>query len=319
VPERQYPANPARAALSLFSAWLGSHYARSTALESLQESSGLLAATLRVGRRWPLAVTVANTFAGEETAEFASARAAIERRLDAEGRSLALWCPRGAPLPAGEPGLSQLMLAVESARALPGGRLEVRRPVSLFLRRTSREGSVITILGGLSAHWAQFTGRVPGSFQLNSLQLYRLPASEEERSELAERIVLAAGQPEVDESVTIPAEDAWTANDLGEGGSCVLGSPIPDTDESSAALRRTVRQLLREASPLLAEPAGARALVLLGAATYAEEERLSWIVRGMDPSLYAGYDIIAVVADGLVRPLLQPARQTLPWDAPPGR
>ena len=38
----------------------------------------------------------------------------------------------------------------------------------------------------------------------------------------------------------------------------------------------------------------------------------------MDPSLFAGYDILVVVADGVVKPVLQPQRQTLPWDAPLG-
>jgi hypothetical protein len=36
----------------------------------------------------------------------------------------------------------------------------------------------------------------------------------------------------------------------------------------------------------------------------------------MDPALFAGYDILAVVTDGVVKVLLEPPRQTLPWDAP---
>ncbi len=55
---------------------------------------------------------------------------------------------------------------------------------------------------------------------------------------------------------------------------------------------------------------------MLGAATYAEEEKLSLSLRGMDPTLYAAYDILAVVADGVIKTILQPRRQTLPWDAP---
>ena len=58
------------------------------------------------------------------------------------------------------------------------------------------------------------------------------------------------------------------------------------------------------------------ALVVLGASTYAQEEKLSWALRGMDPALYAGYDILVVVADGVLKTILQPQRQTLPWDAP---
>ena len=76
--------------------------------------------------------------------------------------------------------------------------------------------------------------------------------------------------------------------------------------------------MLKEAEPHFRTPADARALVVLGASTYAEEEKLSLSLRGMDPSLYAGYDILAVVADGVIKTIMQPQRQTLPWDAPPG-
>lgn len=245
-----------------------------------------------------------------------AARAALEQRLDAEGRPLGVWVPRGAPLPIEEPAASQFVVAAAAARPTPGDRLEMRMPVSLHLRRTSTTGSVITVLGGLSASWAQFTNRVPGSFQLNSLQLHRLPSDPAERDQLAERIVLAAAQPDVDESITLPAEDAWSLSDLGGGGSSIIGSPLPDNDATSATLRRNLRRLLKEASPTLHQQADARALIVLGASTYVEEEKLSWALRGMDPALHAGYDIIAIVTDGVVKPLLQPGRQTLPWDAP---
>ena len=279
-----------------------------------RSGEGVLRATLSVGRRWDVAVTLLNTLAPEATLAFEAERAVVERRLDTEGRAIALWLPRGASLPVEEPFLSQFMLAVAAARALPDGRLEVCRLVSLYLRRTSTTGSVITILGGLSAHWAQFTNRLPGSFQLNSTELSRLPASQEERDALTERIVLAAGQPDVDDTQVVRAEEAWTANDLGAGRSCVLGSPAVESEEQSATLRRNLRRLLRQA---VREGApAARVLVVLGASTYAEEEKLTWALRGMDPTLYAGYDIIAVLADGLVKPLLEPVRGTLPWDAP---
>lgn len=315
--ERNYPAEPAEAGLALFVRWVGGHFARSTRVVEAALNEGVLQANISIGRRWNLQATLLDTLSTESSVEFEAARAVVERRLDAAGRGIALWMPRGAGLPAGEPGLSQFMLSIESANALPDGRLEVRRPVRLYLRRTSHEGSVVTILGGLSPHWAQFTNRVAGSFQLNSQDLYRLPHSSEEREELADRIVLAAGQPGVDDQEVVDAEDTWTANELGGERSYVLGSPQRESDDQSAALRRNLRKLLRAAAPGLREgkPDG-RALVVLGAATYAEEEKLSWALRGMDPSLYAGYDIITVLTDGLVKVLLEPPRQSLPWDAP---
>lgn len=315
---RTYPADQAAAALRLFLRWFGAQYARSTRVEKQRQAAdGSLEATVRIGREWTLAVRILNTLAAEADPPFETARASIEQRLDAEGESLALWVPRGAMLPDAEPRISELIAATDSLQAVPDGRLELRTPVTLHLRRTSTTGSVVTILGGLSASWAQFTNRVPGSFQLNSLSLHRLPADPAEREALAERIVLAAGQPDVDDSIALAAEDAWTVNDLESGGSCVLGSPRPDNDEQSAALRRTLRGLLKEARQRPQDPSDAKALIVLGAATYAEEERLSWTLRGMDPALYAGYDIIAIVTDGVVRTLLQPGRQVLPWDAPP--
>ncbi|MCC7365850.1 MAG: hypothetical protein IT303_15905 [Dehalococcoidia bacterium] len=317
MPGRTYPAEPAEAALRLFLRWFGATYARATRVGSEERTGHGIAATVGVGRQWTLALAVLDTLRPETNVAWEAARAALEQRLDGAGHSVVLWVPRGAALPMGEPDVSEFVLGLDAAAQLEDGRKELRLPVELYLRRTSTTGSVLSILGGLAASWAQFTNRVPGSFQLNSLELMRMPARQSERDELAERIVLAAGQPDVDDSVTITAEDAWTVNDLGEGGSYVLGSPEYETDEQSAALRRNLRQLLREASPTLGVQADARALVVLGSATYAEDEKLSWALRGMDPSLYAGYDLIVVIADGVVKPLLRPGPSTLVWDVPP--
>lgn len=314
--DRSYPADPAEAGLALFQRWLGAHYARATAVTASESEDGVLRGAISVGRRWDLAVTLLNTLAPDATFEWEATRAAIEERLDLDGRAVALWVPREASLPAGEPGVSQIVVGVEHAKSLDDGRIEVRRPIGLYLRRTSTEGSVLTILGGLQPHWARFTNRVPGSFQLQARDLFRLPSSEEEREDLIDRIVLAAGQPEADDTQVIAATDAWTANDLGEGNrSCILGTPQREDDDWSASLRRNLRKLLRQAAPGLSEgkPA-ARALVVLGASTYAAEEKLSWALRGMDPGLYAGYDLIVVIADGAVKPLLLPGRSVLPWD-----
>ncbi len=312
-----FPADPANAALRLVLLWIGRQYARSTRVDEFEsDPAGFAHGTVTVGRRWPFAFALLNTLAPEATLEFEAARAAVEKRLDLDGRSVALWLPRGGGLPVEEPGLSDLAQAVEAASTLDDGRMELRRPVRLYLRRIDMSGSVVTVTGGLAGHWAQFTSRVPGTFVLGSSELLRLPASRDERDALAERIISVAALPGADDTQVIDAEDTWTLNDLGDGGSCVLGSPAPDSDERSAPLRRNLRKLLREAESVAAGPAPTRMLILLGAATYAEEEKLSWAIRGMDPALYAGYDLILVVADGLVRPLLEPPGGTLPWDVP---
>jgi len=316
--DRSYPADPADAALRVFLEWFGKRYARSTRVHDIETEDAVTRGAITIGRRWELGFALVNTLAEDATLEFEAGRAAIEQALDEAGRSIALWVPRGAPLPTGEAALNELLLSVEQANRIGDDRLEVRRTVKTFLRRTSTTGSVVTVLGGLAPHWAQFTNRVPGSFHLSSTQLFRLPASDDEREQIQEQIVLAAQQPDVDDGVAVPAIDAWTANDLREGGSCVLGTPAPENDEHSAALRRNLRRQLKLVAPVARGDAPTRALILLGATTYAQEEKLSWAIRGMDPTLYSGFDFISVVADGLVVPLLEPARNTLPWDAPLG-
>ncbi|MXY88061.1 MAG: hypothetical protein F4Y92_04305 [Dehalococcoidia bacterium] len=317
MPDRLYPSDPGEAALLLFLDWFGHRFARSTrTLEQSAAGEALRSARIQVGRRWDLACTLVSSVHGDADLPFEAARAAVEQRLDTEGLPYALWLPRGAELPTGEPGLSQLALAANEARPVDGDRLEVRRGVRLYLRRTSLDGSVVTVLGGLAPLWAQFTGRVAGSFQLNAQDLHRLPESEEERTELIERVVLAAGQPDVDDSCVIPADDVWTANRLPGDRAYVIGSPVTEGDEASAAMRRSLRKLLREAQDLPSDPADARALVILAAATELSGEKVSLTLRGMDPTLYSGYDLIAVVADGQVRVVLDPRAGALPWDAP---
>jgi hypothetical protein len=314
--DRSYPSDPAELGRELFLRWAGSHYARSLSVESFEAGESVSSGTLMVGRRWSLAVAVLDAVTVESDYRFEAARAALEKRLDDAGRSVAVWVPRGAPVPADEPALSEFLVSLERAAALDDGRLEVRLPVTIYLRRTGTTGSVVTALGGLAAHWAQFTNKVPGTFQLNSSELHRLPYSEDDRLELANRIVQAAAQPDVDEGLQISAEDSWTVNELGGGRSYVVGTGSPESDESSATLRRHLRKSLKAAESIARARTDARALVVVGASNYATEEKLSWALRGMDPRLYAGFDIITVVTDGLVQVVLEPPRNSLPWDAP---
>ena len=96
----------------------------------------------------------------------------------------------------------------------------------------------------------------------------------------------------------------------------MIGSPVAEGDAASSGLRRTLRRLLREAQGSSASPADARAIVILAAATELSGEKVSLTLRGMDPTLYSGYDLIAVVADGQIRVVLDPRAGALPWDAP---
>ena len=311
---RLYPSDPARTALQLFRQWFGLRFARSTQIADAEPADHILRSAIQVARQWSLECTVVDALSFEATAVFEAERAAVEKRLDDGGLNVALWLPREASLAVQEPRLSELALAVEDATTLEDGRLELRMPVTMRLRRTGKDGSVLTAVGGLSSSWAEFTNRVPGTFQLDARELHRIPFAEDEKRQLIERVVTVAGQPDVDGWVEIGAEQAWTANRLEEGGSSVLGSPRVEDDEQSASLRRHIRATLRSAKAMPAGAADGTALLLLGSATYAADEKLSWALRGMDPGLYAGYDIVAVVADGVVRPIIEPAPGALPWD-----
>ena len=310
-----YPGDCPEAGLRLFRSWLGSRYARATKPIHWESDGAVGLGVLEIARRWTLQISVVNTLKPDTDPEWEAARGALEAQLDRRGLNLAVFVPRNAPIPGGEPGLSEFADAALSATPSSENRLEINRPVSLRLRRTAADGSVVTAIGGLSSQWARFTERVSGTFQLNSAALFRMPADEAKRDAMIEDIVASSSAAEVDAGVSVTAVDAWTAVPFEEGQSIVLGTPRPENDEWSASLRRNSRKLLRVAREQLEEGHTAYALVILGAATYADEERLSWVLRGMDPSHYSGYGIVSVIADGMVKTILEPPAGSLPWEA----
>lgn len=312
---RSYPASCAETGFRLFRKWLGARFARAVTAETWSSDGPVGRGTLRVAREWMLDTTVVDTLAPDSGPAWETARAQLESSLDAAGLNLAVFVPRNAPLPAGEAGIAEFTRAALAAGSAPEGRLEITRTVPLQLRRMDAEGSVMTIVGALSPHWARFTNRVQGTYRLDSSLMFRLPAETARRDAIFEDII-AAADPTADSVIEVPAVDAWSAVDLEEGGSTLLGTPLAEDDAWSASLRRNVRKLLSAASKEqpVSPPAAAGALVLVGAATYADEERLSWVLRGMDPAAYGRYDIVAVIADGIVKALLEPPAGSLPWD-----
>src|SRR5690606_25156865 len=125
---RSYPSAPAEAGLQLFLGWFGAHYARSASPSGVDFEDGeILSAGITVGRRWQAGVTVLDTLTPVSDLEFEAGRAALEQRLDDAGHRVALWVPRGAAVPAQEPGLSDIAAAIDEAVMLPDGRLELRR------------------------------------------------------------------------------------------------------------------------------------------------------------------------------------------------
>jgi hypothetical protein len=87
----------------------------------------------------------------------------------------------------------------------------------------------------------------------------------------------------------------------------IVGVPPSVTEDAGLAVRRNLRRTLAEAGARLKEAdAGARALVLTGYYARLEQEGATTAMRGCDPVLYRGIDFVCLVADGLVKPMIQP-------------
>jgi hypothetical protein len=239
-----------------------------------------------------------------------SARSRLEQQLgDGLPGAYALWAPFGAALPSEEPALSEFIDAVRQAalKLGPHERSYVPLPVTLVLRKTSDEGGVVSVSGGLNQHWARFTELVRGTYDLDSTALHRLPESDAHLDELIEQIVDATKQLSAGQSAEIETVDAWTIQKLsGESGVAIVGSPPTQTDDPGLAVRRNFRRILAEGGPSLRSvDAGLHALILLGHYARMDQEGATTAMRGYDPSLYSGIDFVCLVADGLVKPIIE--------------
>ena len=253
----------------------------------------------------------------------------LEDDLEGDEGGYVVWAPPGGELPPGEPRQSALRLAL--ARGLggldPGERREVRLPVTLPLAKVDAEGAYMSVSGPLASEWTTLSEGIGGAFHLDGRALRRLP---EERAEL--EIVLTqirdrAGLLEQGEVTPVEAHDYWLVSRLPAGepaGVTVFGAP-PQFDASDGAwVRRSLRAELgraavqREAAADAGEAVDMTVLALGAVLAHIGEEMATAALRGMSPATYGGVDLVALVADGQVRQLLQP--RSLPWaDAPPAR
>ncbi len=299
------------AALELFLHWLREGHGRGFAVKA---SDGVVTAS---DGEFTLAVSVGSLVPVEDE-RWDAARERLESQIaDGLPARIALWLPPGAALPSEEPAASEFAEAVRQAAVKlgPQERAHVPLPIRIGLRKSNSEGSVMTATGGLNPHWATFTSRVQGTFDLDSRVLHRLPESSEHLEQLIEQIVAVAAEMSDGEVREIETIDAWTVQRLsGDNGCTIVGLPREATDDIGLAVRRNFRRLLRDAVPALREAeADVRALLVTGYYPRIEMEGATTAMRGYDPTSYSGVDFVCLVADGVVKPLMQAPESLLPW------
>lgn len=248
-------------------------------------------------------------FDAEGDPETQRRRAELAERMHAYGaRDVVLWAPPGARLP--EDVDAAAARVAEAGREIGAGETgEVAFPVKIGIRKTGAEGSYMSVLGGLSQQWARFTNQVAGQYQLDSSAVHRLPRDPEAVTRMVDFLVLVAnGLRSEGAETTVDSEDTWTLQRIaGLEEPIVLAAP-PGEASDGRAVRRLLRRGLRDAwSELDAEGgAGLRAAVLVSIVAQFERELASIALRGIDPSVLAGWDCILLAADGETRALLGP-------------
>jgi hypothetical protein len=197
----------------------------------------------------------------------------------------------------------------------PGQRSHLSLPVTLYLRKKSSEGALMSVAGGaLDPYWARMSERVRGAYDLDSTNLHRLPESEEHRNELLSLICSEANRIENDgQWLEIETIDTWTIQRLKEGeGIAIIGLPPADTRDMGISVRRNLRRTLIDTGQRLsAQACDLRAAVLIGIYPYIDKEGATTALRGYDPTTYAGLDFICLVADGRAKALME--SPALPW------
>lgn len=299
-------------ATRLFLHWLNDRYRREFALATPDAgNAGLLQATDPEAGT----LTIATALLYEPSDAWLQRCAELEQRLDdTRPGSYLLWQPKGADLPDGEPYESEwVRRVVLAASRLASGRTgEVRLPVKLGLGKVRDEGGYASVTGGLGRHWPDISHRLEGSFYLDSRGLHRFTRNEEEREQLFEHIALLSQGLKTGDFVEFEHEDAWSIQRLPRGaaaqgmedGWAIAGCPPGFDPDDGAAIRRLLRRHLAAANEALRGATGTtRVLVLVGAYDYMENENAGPSLRGFDPMLAAGLDVIALVADTEVKVL----------------
>lgn len=307
--------NPLEAvAADVFLTWFNSQRDAHYHLDSLESHEGLLVASDQERR---LALSFGLLFDDGDKA-WQRERQNIAAKLRAAGSGpLALWVPPEAE-PPGEDLLAFVHRVAEAATGLaPGQRAQAESPVSLTLRKLSDEGSYVRVTGGLAPHWAKLTGRIFGTYELDTRAIHRLPEPESRLSETLDWVVLLGNGMKQGAVQSFKGEDAWTVTRPSQGDFIVLVGAPPGSDPSNGTMvRKLLRQALKNgAGGLRVDAETQRALVLLGVFRSMQEENALIALRSCEPSLFADYDMVCLVADGLCKPLFAKNGHSLPVSA----
>lgn len=175
----------------------------------------------------------------------------------------------------------------------------------------------MSVSGGLAPQWTHLSEGISGSFHLDSRELLRLPEEQAEVEILTSRVRDRAVLLEPEEITRVDVHDYWLVSRVPgpePAGLTAIGCPEGADPADTATMRRLLRGHIGRALAQR-EHVGRDLSVLLLVASLAhiEDERVTAALRGMNPASYGAIDLIALVADGSVRQVLQP--RSLPWEA----
>jgi hypothetical protein len=226
-----------------------------------------------------------------------------------------LWVPPRASLPRDAEAPAFVQRVLDAARSLaPGDRTEVTFPVTVKLAKSSSEGGYASVSGGLNRWWTRITETVNGTVNVDSTAVHRITRDGAAREDLWLTFGQIAAGIDVGQLAEFEIDEAWTLQRLATNtrGFAIAGAPPPVDQTDGVLLRRMARKRLQQANESLAQlDVAVHAVGLLASYEYAELEGAGATIRGLDPGLYSRLEVVAVIADGDVRPTFLP--RALPW------
>jgi hypothetical protein len=306
-----------RAALAMLGSWMGERFYRTFRL-SEEDPAPFDAVLLQRERR--IGVTIGALW--DESERLPGARELADllaADVGEEAPGYVVWVPPGAEIPTEEPQASNLRVTLAKGLAglQPGDRREVRLPVTLRLAKIQEDGQYVSVTGVLSKEWTRISEGVQGAYHLDARPLRRLPDEQAETDIIISRIRDRAALLHPEEVTDVQVHDYWRLSRLPKdapAGVVVVGAPLTFDPLDGTMARRLFRyHVARAVEQRRGGKCDLAVLVMVAALPHIEDELLTAALRGMNPALYGALDLVALVADGHVRQVLQP--RELPWEA----